>query len=193
MWLIDPTPVFADPCQPSSQPSSSSKGHFTGARRLRRSTRLGAIVIRQGRLLVLGMALAAAACGGGEDAVQNTEPTTGATASLPTTTSTLPATTTTTTVATTTTTVTTTTTTTMAEPTVADLYAANCAACHGADLEGGEGPALGPGGHAFGHADSELVAIITNGKDAMPAFADVLTGRQIVDLVAFIRSAEDNY
>lgn len=193
MWLIEPILALAELCQPWSQPLSSSKGHCTQARMPRRSTHLGATATRQGRLLVLGMALAAAACGGGEDTVQTTEATTGATASLPTTTSTLPATTTTTTVATTTTTVTTTTTTTMAAPTVADLYAANCAACHGADLEGGVGPALGPGGHAFGHADSELVAIITNGKDAMPAFADVLTGRQIVDLVAFIRAAEDNY
>jgi len=90
------------------------------------------------------------------------------------------------------TTITTATTTTMAEPAVADVYAANCAACHGAELEGGVGPRLGPGGHAHGHADAELIAITTNGTNGMPAFADKLTEQQIVDLVAFIREADDS-
>jgi mono/diheme cytochrome c family protein len=80
----------------------------------------------------------------------------------------------------------------MAETTIADVYATNCAACHGAELEGGVGPGLGPGGHSHGHADAELVAIITNGKNAMPAFVDKLTEQPIVDLVAFIREADDS-
>jgi mono/diheme cytochrome c family protein len=80
----------------------------------------------------------------------------------------------------------------MAEPTVADVYATNCAACHGAQLEGGVGPGLGSGGHAQGHTDAELVAIITNGRNAMPAFGEKLTEQQIADLVAFIREAGDS-
>jgi mono/diheme cytochrome c family protein len=139
------------------------------------------------------MALVAAACGGGEDSVQAPPTTIGTTTTLAATTSSLPTTTTvvttSTTLATTTTVVTTTT---MAEPTVADVYATNCAACHGAELEGGVGPGLGSGGHAPGHADAELVGIITNGKNAMPGFVDKLTEQQIVNLVAFIRDADDS-
>jgi mono/diheme cytochrome c family protein len=58
------------------------------------------------------------------------------------------------------------------------------------ELEGGVGPALGPGGHAHGHADAELVDLITNGRDIMPAFGDKLTEAQIVDLLAFLRAAD---
>jgi mono/diheme cytochrome c family protein len=80
----------------------------------------------------------------------------------------------------------------VAEPTVAEVYATNCAPCHGAELEGGVGPGLGPGGPAQGHTDAELVAIITNGRNAMPAFVDKLTQQQIADLVAFMREADDS-
>lgn len=78
-------------------------------------------------------------------------------------------------------------TTTAAELTAADLYAANCALCHGDELEGGIGPALGPGGHAPGHSDAELIAIVANGKNEMPSFAGELTEPQITDVIAFIR------
>lgn len=188
--------TLAELCQPWSQTLFSSKSHFTWFRLARSRTRRGATAARHGRLLVLGIALAAAACGGGEDSVQVTEATSGAIPRLAATTSSIPTTTTTTPVAPASTTATTATTiiitTTMAGPTVADVYSANCAACHGAELEGGVGPELGPGGHAHGHSDAELVAIVTNGKNAMPAFVDKLTEEQIVDLVSFIREADDN-
>jgi cytochrome c551 len=81
-------------------------------------------------------------------------------------------------------------TTTEAELTVPELYAATCARCHGDDLEGGIGPSLRPEGHAHGHSDAELIAIVTNGKNGMPAFAGELTEEQITDLISFIRAVE---
>ena len=58
------------------------------------------------------------------------------------------------------------------------------------ELEGGVGPALGPGGHAHGHADAELIDIVTNGKNIMPAFDEKLTQDQITALIDFIKEAE---
>ena len=139
-------------------------------------------------LAALGLTLLVTACGGSDEAAQATVTTIPPTTSLATTTSSPPPTTTTVTTTTTTTTVPPTTTTTL-ELTTADVYATNCAVCHGAELEGGVGPGLGAGGHAHGHADDELAAIIANGKNSMPAFADKLTDRQITDLVTFIREA----
>lgn len=75
----------------------------------------------------------------------------------------------------------------------AGTYKAKCAACHGAD---------GSGNTAVGKSlklrdlrsadvqkqtDQELTAMITNGKGAMPAYKDKLTGDQINQLVGFIR------
>jgi mono/diheme cytochrome c family protein len=75
----------------------------------------------------------------------------------------------------------------------AKLFQANCAACHGKD---------GSGDTAIGHAmkirdlrsadvqketDNELTAMITVGKDGMPAYKSKLTASQIKDLVGYIR------
>ena len=50
-----------------------------------------------------------------------------------------------------------------------DLYAANCAGCHGADGEGGNGPALG---YVVPGMDAEDVAeVIMLGEDSMPPIA----------------------
>lgn len=141
-------------------------------------------------LAALGLTLLAAACGGSDEATQATATTIASTTSLATTTSSPPPTATTVTTTTTTTTAVPTTTTSIPELTTAEVYATNCAVCHGAELEGGVGPGLGAGGHAYGHADEELAAIIANGKNSMPAFADRLTERQITDLVTFIREAD---
>ena len=74
------------------------------------------------------------------------------------------------------------------------LYAAECAGCHGAGLEGGAGrPALGAGGHAWRHADAELAAIIGGGVEragaqAMPGFAGRLGGGEIGAVIAFLKA-----
>ena len=69
----------------------------------------------------------------------------------------------------------------------ADLYAANCAVCHGAELEGGFGPTLGPDGNSPGYSDAELIEIVTNGRGSMPPFGGQLSRQEITAIVAFIR------
>ncbi|MBP2078921.1 cytochrome c551 [Oceanobacillus polygoni] len=48
-----------------------------------------------------------------------------------------------------------------------EVYKANCAACHGADLSGGAGPDLAEVGSKYSQA--EIEDIVTNGKGSMPA------------------------
>lgn len=95
----------------------------------------------------------------------------------------------------------------------AALYAENCASCHGGDLEGqpdwqspgSDGVLPAPphdeSGHTWHHDTALLLdytrlggaeALAARGvkdfKSGMPAFADVLTDDQILDILAFIRS-----
>jgi cytochrome c6 len=75
----------------------------------------------------------------------------------------------------------------------ASLYKSRCAGCHGADGKGDTG--IGKSMHlrSFASADvqkqsdAELTSWIANGKGAMPAYKDKLSGAQIKDLVGYIR------
>lgn len=88
------------------------------------------------------------------------------------------------------------------------LYATHCASCHGADLQGepdwqspkpdGRMPAPphDDTGHSWHHSDAELfritkfgmAAVVPGYESAMPAFGDVLSDREIVAILAFIKS-----
>ncbi len=89
------------------------------------------------------------------------------------------------------------------------IYAANCAACHGARLHGQalwqlededswrRAPALDATGHAWLHPDSDLLQITRSGhypsakpgaKSAMPAFAQRLSDDQINATLAYIKA-----
>jgi mono/diheme cytochrome c family protein len=91
----------------------------------------------------------------------------------------------------------------------AAVYAAQCAACHGAELEGAPNwrqpgpdgrlpaPPHDADGHTWHHADDVLIAITTHGTAAvvggdyesdMPGFDDVLSAAEIEDVIAFIKS-----
>lgn len=95
----------------------------------------------------------------------------------------------------------------------AALYADNCAACHGTNLEGqanweepeADGTLRAPphdvSGHTWHHPDRLLFGYIKDGgkkalkemgvddvKSGMPAFGDVLADRDIQDILAFIKS-----
>ena len=72
-------------------------------------------------------------------------------------------------------------------------FKAKCAMCHGADGSGST-----PAGKALkvrdlgssdvqGQTDAQLSAIITDGKNKMPAYKGKLTGDQIKGLVTYIR------
>ncbi len=78
----------------------------------------------------------------------------------------------------------------------AELFAQNCARCHGADGQGDT-----PLGHVYGTPDftdarwwqqhgkssRQQIAIVTNGKGGMPSFKKKLSQREIAALVAYVR------
>src|SRR5271170_307363 len=75
----------------------------------------------------------------------------------------------------------------------AAIYKTRCAGCHGADGKGNTGPGKALGVHDFASADvtkmsdADLIAIVTAGKNKMPAYGKSLKDTDIKDLVAFIR------
>jgi mono/diheme cytochrome c family protein len=88
------------------------------------------------------------------------------------------------------------------------VYAANCASCHGAHLEGqanwqqplADGtypaPPQDASGHTWQHSDTELYVMVRDGEDPdksnpmsfMPAFGKALSEDDILDVLAFIKS-----
>ncbi len=89
------------------------------------------------------------------------------------------------------------------------LYAAECAACHGADLSGEPGwetrdadgyfpaPPLDATGHAWHHADALLFDIVKAGPEAvvgagyqsrMPGLGDRLSDAEILAVLAYVKS-----
>jgi cytochrome c6 len=75
----------------------------------------------------------------------------------------------------------------------ATTYKAKCAGCHGADGKASTGPGKALGAHDFGSeevtkmSDADLIRIITDGKNKMPAYGKSLKGPEITDLVVYIR------
>jgi mono/diheme cytochrome c family protein len=77
-----------------------------------------------------------------------------------------------------------------------DLYAENCATCHGEDGEGGSGPAFNSRGFLRTASDEALFNLTRTGipGTAMPAwgqsFGGPFTDQEIAEMVAFIRAWE---
>jgi cytochrome c6 len=78
----------------------------------------------------------------------------------------------------------------------ADLYTSKCQMCHSAD-----GSATTPAGkmlnarafnsaEAMKESDVDLLAVIKNGKNKMPAFTGKLTPAQMTDLVAYVHTLQ---
>ena len=69
------------------------------------------------------------------------------------------------------------------------LYTANCAVCHGVT-----GKSAIPGapnldrGDGMLRPDFTLLAAIRSGKNAMPAFQGIMTDRDIMDVIAYMRT-----
>lgn len=68
-----------------------------------------------------------------------------------------------------------------------EIFDQLCARCHGANLEGQIGPALGPGSLAADEDDDFIRATVLNGRGRMPSFKQTLTEEQITRLIAFLR------
>jgi cytochrome c6 len=72
-------------------------------------------------------------------------------------------------------------------------YKAKCAGCHGADGKGSTAPGKALGVHDFTSetvtkmSDSDLIGILTTGKNKMPAYGKSLKDTEIKDLVGYIR------
>lgn len=71
-----------------------------------------------------------------------------------------------------------------------DIFALSCARCHGSNLEGGVGPALGVGSAAADQTDEYLVTTIGRGKGRMPSFSGSLTEAQILSVIDYLREQQ---
>lgn len=71
-----------------------------------------------------------------------------------------------------------------------EIYDQICARCHGSDLEGGVGPALGAGSDAAGRDDTYWVQTITRGRGRMPAFGSTLSDEQIQRVIEYSREVQ---
>ena len=71
-----------------------------------------------------------------------------------------------------------------------EIFEQVCSRCHGANLGGGVGPALGPDSEAAGQPDEFLIQTITNGRGRMPSFAQTLTEDQVLRVVEYLRRAQ---
>ena len=70
------------------------------------------------------------------------------------------------------------------------IYAQLCGRCHGANLEGGVGPALDHGSDVASQPDSQVRLTIERGSGRMPAFGSTLSPAQIDRVVAFLRERQ---
>jgi cytochrome c6 len=84
----------------------------------------------------------------------------------------------------------------LAQSSGADLYKAKCQMCHGADGLGNTPAGKAMKARPFNapdvlkESDTDLTAVIKNGKNKMPAFTGKLTGAQITDVVAHIHTLQ---
>ncbi len=74
----------------------------------------------------------------------------------------------------------------------AQVYAENCAACHGAEGEGHgqipEAPALNATEHAWHHPDGQIQRLILDGGQQMPSFRDKLSNDEVVAVIRYIQT-----
>ena len=67
-----------------------------------------------------------------------------------------------------------------------DVYAGNCARCHGGSGQGGSGPSME--GVADRLTEDEHVEVVREGREGMPAWKDTLSDEEIAAVVAYERS-----
>ena len=79
-----------------------------------------------------------------------------------------------------------------ADATGQQIYQELCSNCHGEDLEGAVGPAIGAGSNTAEQADDFLVLTITKGRGRMPSFDSTLTDDQIARVVEYVRERQQS-
>jgi mono/diheme cytochrome c family protein len=67
------------------------------------------------------------------------------------------------------------------------IYEANCARCHGPNGEGGVGFTLGGGAVADSLTLDGQIEVITEGRNAMPAFGEQLSAEEIEAVAVYER------
>jgi mono/diheme cytochrome c family protein len=71
----------------------------------------------------------------------------------------------------------------------AQIYAASCASCHGADGGGGIGPQLAGGAAVQRFPDeADQIEFVTEGSGSMPPFAGRLSPEQLRQVVEYTRT-----
>lgn len=71
-----------------------------------------------------------------------------------------------------------------------EIYQQLCANCHGEDLNGALGPAIGPGTNSARQPDEFLELAILRGRGSMPSFSSSLDSDQVERLVSFVRRVQ---
>jgi mono/diheme cytochrome c family protein len=71
-----------------------------------------------------------------------------------------------------------------------EIYLELCSNCHGAQLQGGLGPALGTGSNSATQPDEFLRVSITDGRGRMPSFSSTLSEPQVDRLIAYLRQEQ---
>ena len=67
------------------------------------------------------------------------------------------------------------------------LYISNCSSCHGGAGGGGRGTKLNEGAVTASLSEDETIAVVADGRGAMPAFSGRLDDDQIAAVVAYTR------
>ena len=70
------------------------------------------------------------------------------------------------------------------------IFRGVCRACHGANAEGGAGPALA--GNGFLSSASQVASQIINGSTYMPAFGEQFSNRQVAAVATYVRNSFGN-
>src|SRR5688572_12793497 len=73
-----------------------------------------------------------------------------------------------------------------------EIYQQLCANCHGNDLNGGVGPAVGAGSNSAAQDDDFLVLTVTRGRGPMPSFESTLSDEQIARVVDYLRAEQES-
>ena len=73
------------------------------------------------------------------------------------------------------------------------LYVEYCQSCHGADMTGGQAPAMNDDEWAYGGTEADIRKIVMNGIDeaGMPEFGSALSSAQLTDLVTYVKNGSE--